>query len=108
MYPSPVEFLKHILDECNYLQQEYETNSFDTFIQNIRLSKAVCRSLEIIGEATHKLPLDLKVKYPFVSWKEMGDMRNRIIHDYFGVDYDILYGTRLKLIYLFLLYAFTR
>ncbi len=54
MLPSQVEFFRHILDECKYIRKEYNENSFDDFMQNERLSKAVCRSLEIIGEACNK------------------------------------------------------
>jgi uncharacterized protein with HEPN domain len=49
MLPSQVEFLKHIMDECNYLLLEYRNNSFADLLNNKRLSNAVCRSLEIIG-----------------------------------------------------------
>jgi len=91
MHLSQVDFLLHILDECNYLLREYEGNSFDDFIEDERLSKAICRSLEIIGEASSKLHPDLKSKYPFIPWREMSDLRNRIIHHYFGIDYDIVW-----------------
>lgn len=93
MYPSEIEFLQHILDECIYLQRECEENGFEEFIQNERLSKAICRSLEIIGEATNKISSDLKTRYPFVSWREMSDIRNKIIHNYFGIDYDIVWDS---------------
>ena len=93
MYPSQAEFLKHILDECNYLLHEYSTNTFEGFINNLRLSKAICRSLEIIGEATTRIHPDLKIKYKNVAWREMSDIRNKIIHDYFGIDYDIVWDT---------------
>ena len=93
MYPSQAEFLKHIMDECNYLLHEYSTNTFDDFITNPRLSKAICRSLEIIGEATTRIHPDLKTKYKNVAWREMSDIRNKIIHDYFGIDYDIVWDT---------------
>ena len=91
MHLSQVDFLFHILDECNYLLREYHGNSFDDFVKDERLSKAICRSLEIIGEASSKLHPDLKSKYPFVPWREMSDLRNRIIHHYFGIDYDIVW-----------------
>ncbi len=63
MFLSQTEFLRHILDECKYLQSEYTTNSFDDFIQNERLIRAVCRSLEIVGEACAKIHPDIKTAY---------------------------------------------
>ena len=67
MYPSQIEFLKHILDDCNYLTKEYQQNSFEEFLQKERLAKAICRSLEIIGEASSKINADLKTKFPNVA-----------------------------------------
>jgi len=93
MYPSQVEFLQHILDECLYLIRESHENDFDGFLKNDRLTRAVCRSLEIIGEATTKIHPDIKAKYPLVSWREMSAIRNKIIHHYFGIDYDIVWDT---------------
>ena len=93
MYPSQVEFLKHVLDECNYLLQEFNSNTFDDFVNNQRLAKAICRSLEIIGEASGRIHPDIKAKYNLVPWREMSDIRNKIIHDYFGIDYDIVWDT---------------
>ncbi len=91
MSHSPIEFLKHILEECEYLEHELNTNSFDDFVKNKRLSRAICRSLEIIGEASHKLNSTFKMEYPSIPWREMGDIRNKIIHDYFGIDFDIIW-----------------
>lgn len=87
----PTEFLKHIHDECIYLEKEYSNSSFDEFVQNERLTWAICRSLEIIGEASNKISPAFKKHYPNIPWREMGDMRNKIIHDYFGVDFDIIW-----------------
>jgi uncharacterized protein with HEPN domain len=55
--------------------------------------RAVVRSLEIIGEATKKIPPDFTCLFPLVSWKEMAGMRDRLIHNYFGVDYEIVWNT---------------
>ncbi len=93
MYLSQVDLLQHILSECEYLLKESEQNSFDDFIENQRLSKAICRSLEIIGEASSKVHPDLKSKYPQVPWREMSDIRNKIIHHYFGIDFDIVWDS---------------
>jgi len=93
MYLSQVDFLQHIQKECIYLLKSSKQNSFDDFLQNERLIRAVCRSLEIIGEASTKIHPDFKAKYPLVPWREMNDIRNKIIHHYFGVDYDIVWDT---------------
>jgi len=85
MFLSQVEFLRHILNECEYLVKESKENTYNDFLTNERLSKAICRSLEIIGEASSKINPDLKIPYPSVSWREMSDLRNRIIHHYFGM-----------------------
>lgn len=91
MHLSTIEFLRHILAECDYLIREYEQNTFDDFIANERLSKAICRSLEIIGEAGNKVHPDFKSEYKFVPWREISDLRNKIIHHYFGIDYEIVW-----------------
>lgn len=69
MYHSAIELLRHISAECDYLIREYQENAFDDFVTNERLSKAVCRSLEIIGEAGNKVHPDFKSKYQFVPWR---------------------------------------
>lgn len=55
------------------------------------LKRAVIRSVEIIGEATKKVPADFKVKWSTVKWKNMAGMRDRLIHDYMGVNYSIVW-----------------
>jgi uncharacterized protein with HEPN domain len=55
------------------------------------LQRAFVRSIEIIGEAAKKLPEELKQKYSNIEWKVIAGMRDRLIHDYFGIDYDIVW-----------------
>ena len=55
------------------------------------LKRAIVRSLEIIGEATKKIPADFKVKWNLIQWKNMAGMRDRLIHDYIGVNYSIVW-----------------
>ncbi|MDD2303781.1 MAG: DUF86 domain-containing protein [Prolixibacteraceae bacterium] len=55
------------------------------------LKRAVVRSLEIIGETTKKIPVDFKLKWDSINWKNMAGMRDRLIHDYMGVNYSIVW-----------------
>lgn len=61
------------------------------FTSNETLKRALVRSLEIIGEATKKIPADIKVKWSLVRWKDMAGMRDRLIHDYVGINYSIVW-----------------
>ncbi|MBH2005561.1 MAG: DUF86 domain-containing protein [Sphingobacteriia bacterium] len=84
MSKDPIEFLKHILDECSYLISVTKSLSKDEFLADETLKRAVVRSLEIIGEATKKIPLYFKEKWSIIQWKSMAGMRDRLIHDYLG------------------------
>jgi uncharacterized protein with HEPN domain len=93
MFPSQVDFLHHILDECNFLVTQFREHSYNDLLNNKILSHAACRSLEIIGEASKNVSPDLKSKYPLVDWKRMAGIRDVIIHDYFGLDYEVIWDT---------------
>jgi uncharacterized protein with HEPN domain len=91
MSKDPNQFLKHIHDECKYLLGVSENLSYDEFYNDETLKRAVVRSLEIIGEATKKIPADFKVLWSSIQWKNMAGMRDRLIHDYIGVNYSIVW-----------------
>ena len=92
MHKDPIEYFKHILDECKYIQSVITSElEKKEFIENETLKRAVVRSLEIIGEATKKIPADIKYRWSSVSWKNMAGMRDRLIHDYMGVNYSIVW-----------------
>ena len=91
MSKEPIEFLKHIYDECSYLLSINEDLTKEDFLNDETLKRAVVRSLEIIGEATKKIPADFKVKWNSIHWKNMAGMRDRLIHDYIGVNYSIVW-----------------
>lgn len=65
--------------------------SFESFKKDYKTVDAVIRNLEIIGEASKNLPDNLKLSYQTVPWKEMYRLRNRISHEYFGIDYEIIW-----------------
>ena len=85
------EYLRHILDECYYLIRVVENLEFDCFLEDETLKRAAVRSLEIIGEATKKIPIDVKLQWSGIPWKSMAGMRDRLIHDYIGVNYHIVW-----------------
>ena len=91
MSVSPLEYLRHILDETEYLDGRAKDLSKDDFLNDETLKRAFVRSLEIIGEATKKIHPELRNKYPDVEWRAMAGMRDKLVHDYFGVDYDIVW-----------------
>ena len=88
---EPRDFLRHILLEADYLVERSEGVDFAAFAADPTLSRAFVRSLEIIGEAAKKVPADLRVLYPDIDWRGMAGMRDRLIHDYFGVDYELVW-----------------
>jgi uncharacterized protein with HEPN domain len=92
MSRSPLDYLQHILDECTFiLVATPETISFVDFSSDEEKKRAIVRSLEIIGEATKNIPIDFKLRWASVEWKQMSGMRDRLIHDYLGVDYYIVW-----------------
>lgn len=91
MLLSPLDYLRHILDETEYLMVERQGLTKEQFLEDDTLKRAFVRSLEIIGEASKKISVELKSRYPGLNWKVMAGMRDRLIHDYFGVDYIIVW-----------------
>ena len=91
MSPSWVEYLRHILEEAEYLEAQSQNLYIEDFLDDDTLRRAFVRSLEIIGEATKKLPDQVKQEYADVDWRAVAGMRDKLIHDYFGVDYEIVW-----------------
>ena len=81
MSKEPKEYLRHIQDECSYIISVSENLLIEDFLKDETLKRAVVRSLEIIGEATKKIPVDIKTKWNTIQWKNMAGMRDRLIND---------------------------
>ena len=91
MSKEPINYLQHIADECRYLLSVSKDLSKDDFLDDETLKRAVVRSLEIIGEATKKIPANFKIRWSSIQWKNMAGMRDRLIHDYIGINYSIVW-----------------
>lgn len=84
-------YIKDILDAIQRIEDFVRDITFEEFVQDDKTSSAVLRKLEIIGEATKKIPADTRKSHSQIPWKEMAGMRDKIIHFYFGVDYEIVW-----------------
>ncbi|MBU1782458.1 DUF86 domain-containing protein, partial [bacterium] len=65
----------------------------EAFYRNTQLQDSILRRLDIIGEAARNIPMDFRNKYSIIPWKRMAGMRDKLIHEYFGVDSDTLWET---------------
>lgn len=81
-----VDYIKDIISELERIEEFVGNMSYEEFINDEKTIYAVVRCFEVIGEA-------IRNKYPEVPWKRIAGMRNKLIHEYFGVDYDILWET---------------
>jgi uncharacterized protein with HEPN domain len=79
-------FIRHILEAIERIESYTKGISNEEFIKNFLIQDAVMRNLEIIGEASKKISQVIKARNTSVPWKKMAGLRDKLIHDYFGVD----------------------
>lgn len=91
MSSPPIEYLQHILAETDYLAKQAAHLERGEFLADETFKRAFVRSIEIIGEATKHIPDNFRLQYPRIKWRAMAGMRDRLIHGYFGVDYEIVW-----------------
>jgi uncharacterized protein with HEPN domain len=84
-------FIHHILDEIKYIINATKELDYAKLIDNETLKRALIRSLEIIGEATKNLSIEFRDAHPDIEWKEMAGLRDKLIHGYFGVDWETVW-----------------
>lgn len=84
--------LEDMILSCEKIKKYVSDFYFESFLSDDKTIDAVVRNLEIIGEAANRIPQDFKSKYHYVEWKRMRGLRNRIVHDYFGIDYEIVWN----------------
>lgn len=86
--------LEDILEAGNKILFYTDAMSFDGFIEDDKTIDAVVRNFEIIGEAANRVPEDFKTSHPEIEWRRIIGFRNRIIHEYFGIDYETVWKIR--------------
>jgi len=90
------DYIKDILISMQDVEEFTSGMTFEDFLQDKKTIKAVIRSLEVLGEAAKKIPDDIKARYPRIPWKRMAGMRDKLIHEYFGVDLEIVWNAAKK------------
>lgn len=92
MSRSPLDYCRHILDETAFLIEQ-SGKLDETFFSSDPVSqRAFVRSLEVIGEASKQVDPELRAKYPEIPWTKMARLRDKVIHHYFGVEYDLVWA----------------
>lgn len=86
-----LDYVQDILDSIRDIESFIKEMTFEEFKKDRKTINAVVRSIEVIGEASKKIPSPIKTKYSGLPWKKMAGMRDKLIHEYFGIDLEILW-----------------
>ena len=92
-HKTPLLFVMDILESIEKIEKYRKAMTYDEFIKDDKTKDAVVRNLEIIGEAANSIPESIREQYPEIPWRSVTDMRNKLIHEYFGVSYLIVWET---------------
>ncbi len=91
MKKDSLVFIKHIMEAIELIESFSKEINRDVFLEDKMKQSAIIRQLEIIGESSKNIPESYKNRYPSIPWHEMAGMRDKLIHNYFGVDLNLVY-----------------
>jgi len=84
-------YLRHIIEEIDFLEESSVGIGFRDLLENAEKQRAWLRSLEVIGEATKNLSFEFREKHPEIEWRKVAGLRDKLIHHYFGVKWEIIW-----------------
>jgi len=84
-------FIRHILNEIDFLIDSSKGLEYEALIKDETLKRAFVRSLEVIGEATKNISSQFRQKHPDIEWRELAGLRDKLVHRYFGVKWEIVW-----------------
>ncbi|MCZ7358265.1 MAG: DUF86 domain-containing protein [Candidatus Methanoperedens sp.] len=93
MKKDDIVYLRHILDAISRIEEYTIDLDYDDFMDNNLVQDGVVRQIEIVGEATKRVSTEMREKYPDIPWRKMAGMRDKLVHDYLGVDLDAVWDT---------------
>ncbi|MDR2066329.1 MAG: DUF86 domain-containing protein [Endomicrobium sp.] len=88
-----IDYIQDIILSCLDVKSFIKNSSKENFCSDKKTIYATIRAIEIIGEASKKIPLNIRSQYINIPWKEIAGMRDKLIHDYFGIDVEVLWKT---------------
>lgn len=86
-------YFEDIVTAISDIENFTQGMDYEMFENDKKTIQAVTRSLEIIGEAANYIPQEIKKNFPEIPWRDMISMRNKVLHEYFGVDEEVLWQT---------------
>lgn len=91
-----IDLLKHIRDELAFLMEDVQHYTYETFVNDKKTILSYTKSFEIIEEACKNIPDYIRNQYPQIDWKGFAELRDIIIHQYFGIDYGVIWDAILN------------
>lgn len=88
-----IDYIQDMLDNSQRAIHFVDGMNYDSFFKDEKTVYAVIRAVEIIGEAAGNIPENIQSKYPDIPWRDVKSMRNKLVHNYFGINMEVVWQT---------------